>query len=281
MSTEIQTTQQNAVARSEGEIIGKLVLNGDLSGLTDIERVRYYDMFCKSLGLNPVTKPFDLLKLNNKLVLYAKKDATEQLRKINVVSIDGLDHKMEKEIYIVVARGHDKTGRTDAATGAVSISGLRGDALANAIMKAETKAKRRLTLSICGLGIMDETEVESLAAAQKVEVTIGLGEPGPAPEPGTDPLPAAGPTDADLMKAIGAAAALISGDAVTAARASIENLKDMYKSKAIAFHTYKEKLTAMRDELEAQAAKKASPAAPAQRVDPQTGEIIEEEKELF
>jgi hypothetical protein len=29
-------------------------------------------------------------------------------------------------------------------------------------MKAETKAKRRVTLSICGLGMLDESEVESL-----------------------------------------------------------------------------------------------------------------------
>jgi len=34
--------------------------------------------------------------------------------------------------------------------------------VANAIMKAITKAKRRVTLSICGLGMLDETEVESL-----------------------------------------------------------------------------------------------------------------------
>ena len=36
------------------------------------------------------------------------------------------------------------------------------NALANAIMKAETKAKRRVTLSICGLGMLDETELETI-----------------------------------------------------------------------------------------------------------------------
>ena len=30
------------------------------------------------------------------------------------------------------------------------------------MMKAETKAKRRVTLSICGLGVLDETEVENV-----------------------------------------------------------------------------------------------------------------------
>jgi hypothetical protein len=32
-------------------------------------------------------------------------------------------------------------------------------------MKAETKAKRRVTLSICGLGLLDETEIETIPGA--------------------------------------------------------------------------------------------------------------------
>ena len=42
---------------------------------------------------------------------------------------------------------------------------LKGDALANALMKAETKAKRRVTLSIAGLGWLDETELDTIAQA--------------------------------------------------------------------------------------------------------------------
>jgi hypothetical protein len=41
---------------------------------------------------------------------------------------------------------------------AVAIGALKGDALANAPMKAETKSKRRVTLSLAGLGWLDETE---------------------------------------------------------------------------------------------------------------------------
>ncbi len=50
------------------------------------------------------------------------------------------------------------------------IEGLKGEARANAIMKCVTKAKRRVTLSICGLGMLDETEVDSIPTAQKVAV---------------------------------------------------------------------------------------------------------------
>lgn len=65
----------------------------------------------------------------------------------------------------MTARATDPAGRSDEAIGAVSVAGLRGDALANAIMKAETKAKRRVTLSIVGLGWLDESEIETIPAA--------------------------------------------------------------------------------------------------------------------
>ena len=49
---------------------------------------------------------------------------------------------------------------------------MNGEALANAYMKAETKAKRRVTLSICGLGMLDETEVETIPDAKQVTDTV-------------------------------------------------------------------------------------------------------------
>ncbi|MDU5950540.1 MAG: hypothetical protein E6Z15_26195, partial [Paenibacillus macerans] len=47
---------------------------------------------------------------------------------------------------------------------------LTADELANAIMKAETKAKRRVTLSLSGLGMMDESEIETIEGAERIEV---------------------------------------------------------------------------------------------------------------
>jgi hypothetical protein len=40
-------------------------------------------------------------------------------------------------------------------------------------MKAESKAKRRVTLSICGLGMLDESETDTIGAYKKVDVTTG------------------------------------------------------------------------------------------------------------
>jgi hypothetical protein len=120
----------------------KVVIQGDLAALTPAERVAYYARVCESLGLNPLTRPFEYLNLGGRLVLYARKDAGDQLRKINGISVDEVTHERDDTLglAIVTVKGHDRGGRTDAAIGAVSIAGLKGEALANALMKADTKA---------------------------------------------------------------------------------------------------------------------------------------------
>jgi len=156
-------------------VVEQVVMQGDLSKLDPQQRVLYYQKVCESMGLNPFTRPFDYITLNGKLTLYAKKDATEQLRMLKNISLS-LESKMVDDLYIVKATARTADGRTDEATGAVTISGLKGDAKANAIMKAETKAKRRVTLSISGMGWTDESEIDSIPGAKKVEIDLSTGE---------------------------------------------------------------------------------------------------------
>jgi hypothetical protein len=157
--------------KSDKDIIANIVLKGDISQLNPNEKVKYYNMFCESLGLNPVTKPFQIISFQGKESLYATKDATEQLRKINKVSIVGLQKEFKDMLYIVTAKALDKDNRTDVSTGVVNIALLKGEQLANAIMKAETKAKRRVTLSICGLGILDESELDGMPIHQVKDIS--------------------------------------------------------------------------------------------------------------
>lgn len=166
----LMRADEQAVAPAE--VLERVVIHGDLSQLTPAERVQYYKAVCESVGLNPLTKPFDYIFLNGKLTLYARRDAAEQLRKIHGISITKLERDYHGDLYIVTAYGQDKTGRVDASTGAVCVAGLKGEALANAIMKAETKAKRRLTLSLAGLGWLDETEVDSIPDAVRPPTTV-------------------------------------------------------------------------------------------------------------
>jgi len=105
------------------------------------------------------------------LILELKKDLTELFNKIHQVShaITAREIVEAAGVYVVTARASLPDGRYTDSLGAVNISGLKGDAYGNAMMKAETKAKRRATLDLLGLGMMDETETETI--------------PGAAPEP--------------------------------------------------------------------------------------------------
>lgn len=177
------TAVANRPNNQQMQTIEEVLLSGNLKNLSPADRVVYHDKVCQSLGLNPLTKPFEYLELNNKLVLYARKDATDQLRKINAVDITDISRERIDDLYLVTVSATDKTGRRDSSTGAVSVAGLKGEALANALMKAETKAKRRVTLSICGLGMLDETETDfdDDPPAPRVNMPTRLSERASAP----------------------------------------------------------------------------------------------------
>lgn len=181
---EIMTQQ----GQPEISAIEALVVTGDLARLSPAQRVQYYQQVCKSMGLNPLTRPFDYITLNGKLTLYARKDAADQLRKLHNVSISKPDLTFQDDLIIVTVEGRDATGRTDSEIGVVKKSDMRGD-MANAIMKAVTKAKRRLTLSICGLGWLDETEVETIPDARLMKAEEVESEALPATIVFDDNLP--------------------------------------------------------------------------------------------
>lgn len=156
------------VSNKSAAVMETVLAEGDLSRLSPEQRLRFYLDTCQSVGLNPYTRPFDYIRLNGKMVLYAKRDCADQLRKLHGVNVDIVSKGIEDDLYVVEVRAVDKTGRHDTDVGAVVIGGLKGEARANAILKALTKAKRRVTLSICGLGLLDETEIGSIPDASPV-----------------------------------------------------------------------------------------------------------------
>lgn len=145
--------------------IERVLVQGDIGKLTPDQRMDYYRNMCASLGLNPMTRPFEYLTLQGKTLLYAKKDATDQLRKIHGVSINIVSRETIDGVYVVTARATDAKGRQDESLGALPLPANPVER-ANAIMKCETKAKRRVTLSICGLGMLDETDIETIGSKE-------------------------------------------------------------------------------------------------------------------
>lgn len=179
MSNEVATigTQTN------DDVIYQVV-QGNLDKLSQGERVRYALQVAQSLGLNPTTAPIQILNLKGKAVMYIRKDGTEQLRKLHKASLHVVARELiDGEIYTVTARATLPDGRSDESVGAVSLANLKGEDRANAIMKAETKAKRRVTLSICGLGFLDESEVSDMVASPEPSAPAVVVEQPPAQQP--------------------------------------------------------------------------------------------------
>lgn len=174
-------------------MLEKALVGDDLSGLNPAQRMQYYDAVCRSLSLNPLTRPFQFTSIDGKLTLYARKDCAEQLRKRDSISVKIKDRKTEDGLHIVIATATNGAGREDESTGVEPMvepdylmrwnpqtrekepvaNPIAGKPLspanrAKALMKAETKAKRRVTLSIAGLGIPDETELDSIAHGEVI-----------------------------------------------------------------------------------------------------------------
>ena len=182
----------NEITKSVGDIgkvMERVLLAGDLSRLSPQDRSAYFMTVCTSLGLNPATKPFDYVRLNGKEVLYATKGATDQLRRVYGISISVVSQSVDDGIMTVHVRATSADGRSDEDFGSLFIAGKKGEDLANAKMKCITKAKRRVTLSMCGLGMLDETEVDSIPNAQRVHYeapaapVLQLSVAPPADEP--------------------------------------------------------------------------------------------------
>jgi hypothetical protein len=147
----------------EFQKIQEVLTTGNLAILTPKQRVEYLNKLCELTGLNPLTKPFEIIKFQGREIVYATRGCADQLRRIHKVSIVIKDKSVMDGLLTVTVEGTDMHGRTDTDIGVVVLPDKAGPAdKANLFMKAVTKAKRRLTLSMCGLGLLDESELDTM-----------------------------------------------------------------------------------------------------------------------
>lgn len=218
-------------------ILLNAISKGDCKNLSESQKIEYYRARCDAAGLDYRTTPFQFISVQGKTVLYATKAASDQLTAKHGIKLTILGQTTENGIRLVTARAVTKDGRETEDVGAVSVVNLKGDDLCNAFMKAVTKAKRRAILSVCGLGMLDETEIETIPvitygeAAHNIEAHTPPGavgspeaitaeqppqveateeppEPEPEPEPTEQPAQAAYPdpptgTNVERAKAYG------------------------------------------------------------------------------
>lgn len=142
----------------------------NLGDFSDAQKAAYYNAACEFLG---VPKELNLLKYfwadqvegKRNLILYATRGATDIIRDNRNISVTSLvQHDGPGYVSFTAtasATGSNGESRFEMATGASSTEGLKGKALEIAVMFAQTKALRRVTLQFAGGGFLDESEVVS------------------------------------------------------------------------------------------------------------------------
>lgn len=166
-----------------GGAVESALMKNDYSKLNSDEKVLVYKKVCESVGLNYLTNPFGFYRQKDGTEkMYAQRACADQLRAIHGVSLVEMREEFRDDVFSVIVTMKTKDGRQDIDRGDVFVGGLKGLDLANARMRAMTKAKRRCTLSLCGLGWLDETEVQDSPGLKQVPIQVEATKPA-TPEP--------------------------------------------------------------------------------------------------
>lgn len=152
------------------QLLESVVIEGDLSKLPPTQRVAYYRAVCESVGVNPLTKPFEYIVLNGKLTLYPKVTCTDQIRTNAKMSTEIVKRELlADDVYTVTVHGRLPDGREDEATGSVCLTGLKGEQKANALMKAECVPLDSEILTRTGWKVFDQLTVGEEVLAYDLE----------------------------------------------------------------------------------------------------------------
>lgn len=194
MTTAIARAPESNLSNLDTDTLLKLA-TGNTKGLSQAQKVELIVQVCKVAGLDPRLSPFEYITFQGKEVLYARKNAADQLVNVHKIRVGILSQATEDGIRVVTVAATTADGREQQDIGAVPIKGLQGDALANAMMKAVTKAKRRTILSVCGLSMLDESEVETIPGAKPAHVMVAPRQVEALPPGTVEYVPPAGPLD--------------------------------------------------------------------------------------
>lgn len=191
MTTTLAKDGKASAPTPISDVLERVVATGDLAKLDPRDRLAYYLARCEAAGLDPRTQPFQYLTLQGKLILYATKAATDQLIANRHLTVEITDRRLDRDnaIFKVQCRVRLPAGNHVEDFAALSVAGLKGEALCNALMKCVTKAKRRTVLSACGLGMLDESEIETIPGARSAPAGPAPTAPPPRTEDDQDDDP--------------------------------------------------------------------------------------------
>ena len=161
------------------------LIRGDVSSVPREALLRYIFTFCERVGISPLAVPFSLMKTQRGMQLVANRNFYDAVASKYAVSRECVGEGFFEgtDLYFTRYRASTPDGRVTEDMALVDTTGLNGNDLANAIMKAHTKGRNRVTRAHLGFPFPDETEAETVPGASVVsieEVPNGNGEPEPA-----------------------------------------------------------------------------------------------------
>lgn len=179
-------TKDKALAKPKEpqELIAKIALTGNLAPLSEEQRWDYYQAYCRYLGLDPITRPFDILTRTEKdgskiVTLYANASCSSQIADLRGVNYGRPEIEFNDGVGILTVwvKASLPSGRERWGDGVVHIQALGGKTLENALKKATTQAHRRATLALCGISMPDESEIEDILTAQTARIAAPSTDP--------------------------------------------------------------------------------------------------------
>ncbi len=125
-------------------------LGGNLKSLTAEQKAEYIAAITKNAGLSD-SSLFKIIEFDGREVLYADKGVAEMLRSTRGLSFTEPNIVLNGALMLITI-GITDGKRTEYDLGSISIDETNRN---HAAMVCMTKAKRRATLSFCGLGMID------------------------------------------------------------------------------------------------------------------------------
>lgn len=199
MPRQVDTSEMKQVSKElasmtperKQDIITKYIVDGgDLSYVTPTELAVIYLSVCDAYNVPAAVHPFDLIKnrQTGKLNLYANKNCATALGQNHQVSIVKSEQDQVGDNFTIMHFLQDRDGRTGVGFAAVSTRGMVGDNLSNLLMKCDTKAYRRGILRMYGIGMNDESELDTMKNFDAKQVKLPkLSEKVAAKKPARKP----------------------------------------------------------------------------------------------
>lgn len=153
--------------------VAAFMTSGDLSRMTKQVKDQFITSLSGKIGIPPYPPPFMFaVDKRGKETLVPTKHLAQALRDKCGISTEITyqgpllmgNGEVDNTIYVVKVKGTLPNGRSaeDMGTGAFVGDSAVGRGKADEILKTVTKANNRVTYNLLGLGLLDETEVDSM-----------------------------------------------------------------------------------------------------------------------